>query len=77
MPKGFASTLGAEKLRELAQTGAEVALKRLRAEIIAIEQAFPELALPKKRRALRRRLKRLRNARLACRQQLGRLCPCE
>jgi hypothetical protein len=44
------------KLRELARTGAEHALKQLRAEIIAIERAFPELALPKTRRAIRRSL---------------------
>jgi hypothetical protein len=61
MPKGIASTLSAEKLRDLARAGAEVALKRLRAEIIAIERAFPELALPKKRRALRRTLKQATN----------------
>jgi hypothetical protein len=61
MPKGIASTLSAEKLRGLARAGAEVALKRLRAEIIAIERAFPELALPKKRRALTRTLKQATN----------------
>jgi hypothetical protein len=61
MPKGIARTLSAEKLRDLARAGAEVALKRLRAEIIAIERAFPELALPKKRRALRRTLKQATN----------------
>jgi hypothetical protein len=49
-----ATGLSAEKLRELARAGAEVALKELRAEIIAIERTFPELALPKRRRALRR-----------------------
>jgi len=49
------------RLRDLARTGAEVALKRLRAEIIAIERAFPELALPRKRRALRRSLKKATN----------------
>lgn len=49
------------KLRELARTGAEVALKRLRAEIIAIERTFPELALPKRRRALRRSVKHARD----------------
>ena len=32
-------------------------LKRLRAEIIAIERAFPELALPQGRRAIRRSLR--------------------
>jgi hypothetical protein len=40
-----------EKLRELARTGAEDTLKRLRAEIGAIERTFPELATGEKRRA--------------------------
>jgi len=53
MPKA-AIGLNAEKLRELARAGAELALKELRAEIIAIERTFPELALPKRRRAIRR-----------------------
>jgi hypothetical protein len=38
----------------MARDGAETTLKRLRAEIIAIERTFPELALPRRRRALRR-----------------------
>jgi hypothetical protein len=42
MPKA-AIGLNAEKLRELARAGAELALKELRAEIIAIERTFPEL----------------------------------
>lgn len=46
--------LTADHLRELARAGAEVTLNRLRAEIIAIERTFPELALPKGRRAIRR-----------------------
>jgi hypothetical protein len=46
--------LSAERLRELARSGAETMLKQLRAEIIAIERTFPELALPQKRRAVRR-----------------------
>jgi hypothetical protein len=41
-------------LRELARAGAELTLKRLRAEIIAIERTFPELTLAKGRRVLRR-----------------------
>ena len=49
-----ANRLSATRIRELAQAGAELALKELRAEIIAIERTFPELALPKRRRALRR-----------------------
>ena len=51
MPK---TRLSAEHLRDLARTGADVTLKRLRAEIIAIERTFPELALPRRRRAVRR-----------------------
>lgn len=43
-----------ERLRELARSGAELALNQLRAEIVAIERTFPELALPKGRRALRK-----------------------
>jgi hypothetical protein len=45
--------LTADRLRELARTGADVTLKRLRAEIIAIERTFPELRLPQRRRAVR------------------------
>jgi hypothetical protein len=48
-----ATGLSADKLKELARRGAEQALKQLRAEIIAIERTFPELALPRRRRALR------------------------
>ena len=57
MPRRRAGGLTAERLRELAQAGAEAALNRLRAEIIAIERTFPELALPRRRRALRQSLK--------------------
>ena len=53
--------LDADKIRELARTGAEVMLKRLRAEIVAIERTFPELALPTRRRALRRSVKTATN----------------
>jgi hypothetical protein len=57
MARPRTSSLTADKLRELARTGAEVALKRLRAEMVAIERAFPELGLPKRRRALRKSLR--------------------
>ena len=53
-----ATRLSSERLRELARHGAESALKQLRAEIIAIERTFPELALPKARRAVTRSIKR-------------------
>ena len=56
MPR--AMRLSADKLRELARAGAEMAIKRLRTEIIAIERTFPELALPQRRRALGRSLTR-------------------
>jgi hypothetical protein len=58
MPK---TALSAEHLRDLARTGAEVTLKHLRAEIIAIERTFPELGLPKGRRAVRRSIKTAAN----------------
>ena len=61
MPRTVTGRLNAERLRQLARAGAEVALKHLRAEIIAIERTFPELALPKRRRALRRSLKQATN----------------
>ena len=51
-----ATRLTADHLRELARTGADVTLKHLRAEIIAIERAFPELRLPQGRRAVPRSL---------------------
>ena len=50
--------LDGERLRELARIGAEVTLRRLRAEIVAIERAFPELKLPARRRQMRRALRR-------------------
>jgi hypothetical protein len=50
----------ASRLQEWARVGAEATLKQLRAEIVAIERAFPELALPAGRRAARGALKRAR-----------------
>jgi hypothetical protein len=46
-----------DQLKEMARQGAKEALKRLRTEIVAIERTFPELALPQRRRAIRRTLK--------------------
>jgi hypothetical protein len=57
----MSKSLTPERLRELARDGAGVALQRLRAEIIAIERTFPELAIGRKRRALRRSLKAATN----------------
>jgi hypothetical protein len=42
----------------MAKAGAESTLKQLRAEVIAIERTFPELALPKTRRAVSKSLNR-------------------
>jgi hypothetical protein len=61
MAKSSISGLSVERLRELARAGAEVTLKRLRAEIIAIERAFPELALPRRRRAVRKAVRQASN----------------
>jgi hypothetical protein len=58
VPKG--SGLSAERLRELARSGAESVLNQLRAEIIAIERTFPELALAGKRRAMGKALQKVR-----------------
>jgi hypothetical protein len=52
--------LSVDRLKELARSGAEEALKRLRAEIVAIERTFPELALPQRRRAARVAVKEAR-----------------
>jgi hypothetical protein len=57
----MSKSLTPERLRELARDGAGLALQRLRAEIIAIERTFPELAIARKRRALRRSLKAATN----------------
>lgn len=40
----MAKGLGADRIRQLALSGAEALLKNLRAEIVAIERTFPELA---------------------------------
>ena len=48
-----ANGLTTGRLKDLARRGAEVALKELRADIVAIERTFPELRLPAGRRALR------------------------
>lgn len=52
--------LNLEQLKALARDAAEKVLKQLRAEIVAIERTFPELALPRTRRAVRRSLKTAR-----------------
>jgi predicted esterase YcpF (UPF0227 family) len=59
VPRGSVG-LTAERLRDLARSGAETMLKQLRAEIIAIERTFPELAIPQKRKAVREALQKVR-----------------
>ncbi len=51
--------LSPERIKELARAGAETVLNELRAEVIAIERTFPELALPARRRAVTKTLKRV------------------
>jgi len=53
MPRGVKGGLTAERIRQLATEGAAKALAQLKAEVIAIERTFPELKLPRGRRALR------------------------
>jgi hypothetical protein len=48
--------LSFDRLRELARSSASATLKQLRAEVIAIERTFPELAIPRKRHAVRKSL---------------------
>lgn len=54
--------LSLEKLKDLARAGAEEPLRRLRAEIVAIERTFPELTLPQKRHAVRVAVKRAKKS---------------
>jgi hypothetical protein len=75
MPKTSTSRLSPERIRDLARAGAEAALKELRAEIIAIEQTFPELGLPRRRRqagaAVNRVVKRTRRMSAAARKAVS------
>lgn len=50
--------LSNDRVRELARSGAEALLKQLRAEIIAIERTFPELALPARRKQVKKAVQR-------------------
>jgi hypothetical protein len=59
------------RLRELAKAGAEATLKELRAEIIAIERAFPELAFAKRRRAVQKATARTRRMSAAARKAVS------
>ena len=53
MARNAIGSLSADKLRELARVGTELALKNLRAEVIAIEGTFPELKQARTRQAVR------------------------
>jgi hypothetical protein len=59
VPRG-SQGLSADRIRELARGGAEAMLRQLRAEIIAIERTFPELALSRKRHAVRQAIQKAR-----------------
>lgn len=52
--------LSVQQLKEYARDRAAATLKRLRAEVIAIERTFPELALSKSRTVVRASVKRAR-----------------
>ena len=49
-------SLSGEQLKSLARSGAEATLRQLRAEVVVIERAFPELKLRESRRVVRRSL---------------------
>jgi hypothetical protein len=74
MPKGSRG-LSADRIRELAKEGAAKALNQFRAEIIAIERTFPELALPQRRRQVRQAVgqarKRTRTMSAAARKEVS------
>jgi hypothetical protein len=50
-------------LLKLARTGAEATLKELRAEVLAIERAFPDLATGRQRKLVEQALKPVRKRR--------------
>jgi hypothetical protein len=54
--------LNAERIRQLAVSGAEKLLKELRAEIAAVERTFPELATPAGRRSIETRTRQMSTA---------------
>ena len=53
MPRPAANGLSTTRMKELARAGAAQVLQEMRADMIAIERAFPELALPQTRRRVR------------------------
>lgn len=71
MPRAT-SKLSGERIRELAKTGAEALLRELRADIVAIERTFPELATPGGRHATMQEVKkRTRQMSTAARKAVG------
>ena len=74
MAKRAGNGLSAERMRELARVGAEHAVARLRAEIVAIERTFPEITLPTRRtveRAATQVTKRARRMSAAARKAVS------
>ena len=53
MPRPAANGLSAMRMKDLARKGAAQLLQEMRADMIAIERTFPELALPQTRRRAR------------------------
>lgn len=70
MAKTGIKGLSTDRVRELAGAGAQVVIKRLRAEIVAIERAFPELRQGPRaiRRSVARATKRARTMSAAARR---------
>jgi len=69
----MAKSLGTGKIREYAVRGAEAALNELRAQITAIEEAFPELARSGRvvRQTVQRGRRRTRQMSAAARKEVS------
>jgi hypothetical protein len=71
MARSSGQGFSAEKLRALAARGAELAVQELKAEIIAIERAFPELRVTQLRRSLRQQVRQTRTMSTAARKAVS------
>jgi hypothetical protein len=68
------AALTRDRLLELARAGADATLKQLRAEIVALERTFPELALPPRKqitKSIERAQKRTRHFSAAARKAVS------
>ena len=71
MARSSGRGFSAEKLRALAARGAELAIRELKAEIVAIERAFPELRVTQLRRSLKQHVRETRTMSAAARKTVS------